>query len=614
MTSPSRRITIICGVVLALIPLFLFAFLSLHTRPMNDDYMNLGLSLRIGTWEAMLYWRGAWNGGYSNFILYGLLAPLGAAAPALFGLTILASALLAYSWMSNAVLARLGVRSNRRAMAVALAALAVAATINGIYSPHAFYSFTSAVVYTWPVVMFLLGIAVAAEATRRLRGSRQQLLAPIAAALYAFVNAGFSEMYLVFQLSAVFLIATYVFIFETGPKRRSYLILTIAAGLGTIASLALQLNAPGFAIRSSEEVNHNFLILPVKEQLTLIARALVWTLVYVGHRTSFAGFMLVACAALFVTLSMGNRPLEVSKLRRIPGIIAPIAFALIVQLLFLPILWTHQSDNPQVLGRFSYGFGLAVGINLCAAVISLALLWPRRMVADLFKRRDGLMKYCGFVLLTVCLLFATTQVLSVHYRASSFLFLTAVTLLFMLGGLLASLADEPEIRRLFMLSVSVTAGALLTLAVLITVEMVLVRFINGRSITSVVFAVMLAGTVNGVALGALIRHGFCLTAANAVWLRWIRLVCHLVAMTIAAGMAIGQGKRVSQVRTDAELWDSQHREIIRLRDEGDPAVYTMKFKRPVLGKYGHTPLEYMYAPLSLSHKLFYGLEYEDAFS
>ena len=65
---------------------------------------------------------------------------------------------------------------------------------------------------------------------------------------------------------------------------------------------------------------------------------------------------------------------------------------------------------------------------------------------------------------------------------------------------------------------------------------------------------------------------------------------------------------------DAEIWDSQHREIIRMRDEGDPAVFTMKFKRPVLGKYGHTPLVYEYAPLSLSHKLFYGLDYEDAFS
>ena len=525
MTRLSRRMVVVIGVALALVPLLLFSYLGLHMRLMQDDYVNLGLALKIGTWEAMLHWRGTWNGGYSNFILYGLLAPLGTAVPALFALTILASALLAYSWMTNAVLAQLRVRSYRRVIAIALAALAVAATINGIYSPHAFYWFTSAVVYTWPAVMFLLGIAVAVEATRRLRGSRQQILAPIAAAFYAFVNAGFSEMYLVFQLAAVALIAIYVYVIQRGPKRNIYLILALAACIGTFASLNVQLNAPGFAIRSSVEVNNNFLILPVQEQLMLIGRSLDRTLLYAGHRTSFAGFMLVSLAALFVTLSVGNLRLEDSKSRRMPSISAPIAFALIVQLLFSPILWTHQSNDPQILGRFSYGFGLVVSINLCAIVILLALLWRYRMFTDLLSRRDGLMKYCGCVLLIVCLLFAMTQVQSIHYRASSYLFLTALSLLLMLGGLLASLADEPRIHRLFLLSVCVTAGALLTLAVLVSVEMVLVRFINRRSITSVIFAVMLAGMMNGVALGALIHRGFCLTVAKAVWLRWIRLFC-----------------------------------------------------------------------------------------
>ena len=346
----------------------------------------------------------------------------------------------------------------------------------------------------------------------------------------------------------------------------------------------------------------------------LMVRALETTLAYVGQETSFAGFMLVAFAALFLTLSVDNHSRQDSKSRRIPGISAPIAFALIVQLLFIPILWTHQSDDLQILGRFSYGFGLAVSINLCAVVILLALLWRHRMITDLLNQRDGLMKYCGCVLLIVCLLFAMTQVRSIHYRASSYLFLTALSLLLMIGGLLASLADEPRIHRLFLLSICVTAGALLTLAVLVSVEMVLVRFINRRSIASVVFALMLAGMMNGVALGALICRVFHLTQTGAVWLRRVRLLCLITAFTIAAGIVIGQAWRISYLQQDVALWESQHQEIIRLRDEGDPAVFTKLYARLIPSKMDHRPPPYNFLPLGWPEKIFYGLDYEDAFS
>ena len=148
-------------------------------------------------------------------------------------------AFAAYGWVVNAVLAQLRIFSYRRAISVALAALAVAAIINGFYSAHSFYWYSSAVLYTWPAVMFVLGIALAVELARRLRGIAQHVLAAIAAAIYAFLNAGFAEMYLVFQLSALALITLYPFsYFRAGSKRRTYLLLTLAAGLGTLVGLA----------------------------------------------------------------------------------------------------------------------------------------------------------------------------------------------------------------------------------------------------------------------------------------------------------------------------------------------------------------------------------------
>lgn len=614
MAKLSRGTGVLFGVILSLVPFWLFLYLGLHLRLQVDDYDFLALPLRIGVWETMQYWRGTWHGYYSNLLTHGLLAPWGAAVPALFSVILLTSLLAAYSWVANTVMARLHLRHYRRAIAVALAGLMVAAAINGIYAPHAFSWYASAVEHIWSVVMFLLGIALAAEAARRLRGRVQYMLAAIIAAFYAFINAGFTETYLVFQLAALALITVFIFAYPARTRRGLYLTLALAACLGSLVSLALQLSAPGFAARNAASVEFNFFRLPLQELFNLAGRSMHELLVYAGHQTGFAGFMLVAFAGLFATLSAGNRCPKDSNVRSIPSARAPIAFALVVQLLFVPILWSHQSNDLQVLGKFSYAFSVVVCINLCAILVMLALLWQRRMFTDLLNRRNGLMIYCSGVLLAVCLIFMLTQARAINDKASSYLFFTVLSLLLMLGSQLAKFADEPNLKRLFLLCAYLTASAIIVLAVFVFVEIFMVRYIDRRTLSPVIFPLMIAGLMNGVVLGALILRGFWMTKAKAVWLRWIRLFCFLVAMTIATGIVIGQGRRVSHVRMDAEIWDSQHREIIRMRDEGDPAVFTMKFKRHVMGKYDHTPIVYYFSPLTWRQKLFYGLDYEDAYS
>ncbi len=608
LTGIDKRVAVAFGVALALIPLLLFMYFGLSTRLHADDYVNLALPLRIGAWEAMLHWRGLWNGGYSNFLWFGLLAPLGVAAPPIFSFTLIATGFVAFSWVVNTILAHLSIQEYRRAMVVALASLMMAATINGIYTPHTFHWFTSAVVYMWPAGLFLLGISLAVEAARRLHGNFQLLLAAIASAVYAFVNAGFSEMYLVFQLSAVALVAVFVLSFPAGAKRRTYLALALAALLASFASLAVQVSAPGFVTRSSASVHTSIFVLPLRDIIVLIGRALDETLLYSGQQKSFAGFMLVAFAALFLTMTTDIRfPVE-SASRRLRAVRAPHALALIVQLLFVPILWSQQSNDPQVFGRFSYAYLTAVSLNLFAIVVLLALVWRNRMFTDMINSGDGLMKYCIAVLLVVCVFFAMTQYRSIDFRASSYLFFSALTLLIMLGTQLAVIADETRLRRLLLLSVFITASAIVTLAVLVSVETFMVRYIVRRSLAPIPYAFMLAGLINGVTLGALIRRGFRLTGARAVWLRWLRLTCLIVALVIAAGIVIGQGKRIPYIREYVEIWESQHQEIIRLRDEGDPAVLTMDLKRIVGGKIDQRPPIYLVAPIEPREKLFYELE------
>ncbi len=608
MSETGRRAAVIFGLALALVPLLLFAYFGLSTRLMGDDYDHLGLALKYGIWEALLFFRGSWNGHYSSFLVFGLSAPLGTAAPPFFAVAQLASALVAFSWLVNAVLAQLRVRSYRRAFSVALAALAVAATINGFYSAHSFWWISSSVLYTLSAVMFLLGIALAVESARRLRGIAQHVLAAIAAAIYAFLNAGLAEMYLVYQLSALALMTVSVFIFQTGSKRRTYLLLTLAASLGTLVGLAVVLNAPGFANRSDDTIVGNFLLLPIQEQLRLSVYALNETLLYAGDREVFAGYMLVVFAGTFVALSAVKPGPTAGNQRRAAIAKRPIVFALIVQLSFVPILWSHQSDQLQVLGRYSYSFLLVVCINLCIIIVLLAILWRRSILDALLKKRDGLATLCSGILLIASVLFMMTQVREIHVKAASYLFFTTATLLIMLASQLAWTADEQRLNRLFLLSVCVIAGAILTLAFVVSVEIFLVRYVNRRSISAAVFAMMIAGLLHGLTLGALIRHGLSVPGARAVWRQWLRLGCLAAALTIGAGIVIGQSRRIGYFQEFVQIWEAQHQEIIRLRDEGDPAVLTMDWKRIVPGKMDQDPPVYARGPLSYKERIFYRLE------
>ena len=595
------------GVALALVPLFLFTYFGLSMRLLGDDYANLGLPMKIGTWEAMLHWREVWNGDYSNYLLYGLLAPLGTAVPPFFAFIIIVTAFVSYAWQINTVLTWLEIRVHRNPIIISLASLAVAAAINGFYAGHALYWFTAACEYTWPGAIFMLGIALATEAARRLSGRLPLLLLVFATAVYAFINAGFSEMFVVLQLAAIALIAFYIFVFLSGPKRRRFRILSVAACLGTFASLMLQVSATGFAVRSSATTNLNYLVLPVRELTALVGRTLELTMLYTGNQKTFAGFMLVAFAGMFVALIAGKPIPADSRPLRLPAVNAPIALALIVQLLFLPILWTHRSDSIEVLGRFSYAFLVVVGTNSLAILVLLLLLWRRRL-GQLLERRNGLMIYCSCVLLVVCLLFTMTQVRSVHHSASSYLFFTVASLLIMLACHLTMISAQPRLNRLFLLTVYMTASAVIILAAMLAVKMYGAGFVIERTIASTSYALMMAGLLNGITIGALIKRGFCISGAKPVQMRRMSLLCLLVAFTIGLGTVIGQGRRIGYVYEYVATWESQHQEIIRLRDEGDPTVYTKSFARIITDHLDGTPPKYRFVRINRNEKIFYGLD------
>ena len=202
-----------------------------------------------------------------------------------------------------------------------------------------------------------------------------------------------------------------------------------------------------------------------------------------------------------------------------------------------------------------------------------------------------------------------TQVRSIHHSASSYLFFTVASLLIMLACHLTMISAEPRLTRLFLLTVFMTAGAVIILAAMLAIKMYGAGFVIKRTIASTSYALIMAGLLNGITIGALMHRGFCIAGAKPVWMRLTSLLCLLVAITIALGIVIGQGKRIRYVSEYVNNWESQHKEIIRMRDEGDPAVYTKILARIITDHLDATPPKYRFIPLNWTEKIFYDLDY-----
>ena len=613
MTRFRNNFPILIAVFLALIPLLLFAYLGQFSRMMSDDYNFLGKALESGTWEAMLYWRGNLEGTYTNFLLYGLLAPLGVVVPSIFPLVIIVLGLLGFVWLNLKLLAYLGITRHRCSVAVSLAALILAAAINGFYSEQVFYWFTAALEYTLPALALMLFLAFVVETVSRLRTNWKLAIAAIAVLALGFINAGFSEMYTVFQLAFLALLVVCVYLFADGPKRRIYFGLAGAAFLGTLASLAVQLSSPGVAIRTMSFETTGLRLESIHTLPVLFSRALQLTFQYLGHQRAFVGFMLMASAGLFVSLKMYRPAPAYLQRGRSPVATRALWVGLIVQMIFVPVFWTHTSDNLDVLGRFSYSFLVIIGINLAFILALLALIFQRKLLGKALNTTNGLVVYSSIILLAVCVLFTLTQIRYIHHKAASYLFISSMVLLGMLSWQLTAVLEgrgDQRATRIGLLAFLSSAITVLTFATQIAVSIWGIGFLTERVFAPVTFMLMVSGLFWGASIGVLIHRSCPIMEVHLVWLRWAGLLSLLVALTIGTGIVIGQARRIDDIADSARIWDETHQEIIKLRDEGNPAVYTREFVFRRLTRLGRTPSIYETRRLDWLQKLFYGLDYE----
>ena len=250
----------------------------------------------------------------------------------------------------------------------------------------------------------------------------------------------------------------------------------------------------------------------------------------------------------------------------------PLWIALLVQICFIPILLTHISDHPQVFGRFSRAFALVVAINLALTFVLVILSWRRRHIEIALERmRHGWKMYCSALLVLLALFFALTQLRSIHYKAATYLFVTAMVCLGALCWQLTYNFPNPTTRKLGSYAMSWLLVTVVIIASLVGLSLYVQGYVSVRIMAGAAFLQVIGGLIWGGFLGVLIQESGLLSADNSVWVAWvsyIRRISFGVFLITCVGISFGHARAIPDLAAFAAEWDARHDLMLNYRDMG----------------------------------------------
>ncbi|MCY4072604.1 MAG: hypothetical protein OXG60_15020 [Chloroflexi bacterium] len=561
------RYSILRVIVLVLaLSLLVFIILGQFSRLMSDDYCAIAVGREMGAWRGTLYWFNNWAGSYANFFLKSAIAPLDELLPRYTPATIIIIWTLGAFWLAGSILKGLGLRP-RRLGATAIAVALVTASLNAFYSPQSYYWFAASTHYALPLALLTVYLALCAHVL--LRGVDARVVrCAFAGALLCFCTAGASEIFVAFQLTLMSLFLLPIVVFWRSGKMRRFAIVVGAGWIATLVGFLLQVMSPGLAARAAVDAarfGH-----AIRDASDLVAATLGQTFQLLGHPPAFAGFMLLFCVSFLVVRFSFRPQASTSELRSTRLAIREMWIGLVFQLLWIPLLWTHASDDLRFFGRFSAAYSLVIALNFVLIVgFSVAIQQRDRLNRWLSEAPTANLKVISLVLLIVALLFALTQARSIHYRAASFLFTSAISLLYVGTGQLATATKLPQIRRLHCMALFALVTALFSLAAIVFTALIGRGFVDARILApasfTLVFPGLLWGALYGIALGQIAQ------LKNTGSIFPVRL-CLTLAVLITLGIVIGNGTLIPSFQRYASEWDARHQQILSLRDAGHRSV------------------------------------------
>lgn len=555
-------------------PLAVFAYLGTFARLIYDDYCIFGTGLDLGPWENMLYWRATWNGSYSYYFLHGLIAPVGAAAVRILPALIIILWLFGLILLAYRALSRAGVEKHRIIVALMFAGALLSATVNAIFWEQVIFWYAASVPYTLTLAILTIYAGLMWELVRRDDAKIPPKLPMAAGAFICFLNAGLAAFHMVIQLGIFTLAIPAAFAFVPKRSRRPTIIVLGSGWLATVASLVAQLTAPGVALRANA-IAEKWGV-PDRTITTLLFRTVKELLYAAWEPESLAGIIFLLALGMLLALKLRFRdqtligiPFRFSR--------APFLLGIGVQLLFIPLLWAHTSDTPQLFGRFSSGYATVIAANVILILIFALLAIAVHRVNSLLSRHDGSwLIYPGSTLLIVAILFAMTQLGSIHWRASTYIFFTLQLMILVLAWQLARPLPSAQSRRFALLAAWAYVSTWAINAPVVFATAYTLPIVHERVLSYLYFSLILNGLIWGLFLGYAIRRYKLSTRLERYGLRFLQSLCLILISVIGIGMAMGQLRHAPQLSLYADEWDSRHEYIITRLAEGEQDVIEVK--------------------------------------
>ncbi len=554
--------------MLSLAPLAVFTYLGSQSRLIGDDFWVFGAGRDLGPWETILRVRDSWTSTYSDFFLHSLVVPLRETAPRIMPAIIMIIWNFALACIVFQVLRLLKIGRHRLIISIVFAAFIAGATVNGILSPLSIYYYWGAVKYLLPMALLTVYTAAALLLIPRLKSRRQVVVATLAGSIFCFINAGFSEMFLIYQLAFMTMALAALALFMRDPLRRVAFTFYGGGWLATFASFLIQVSAPGIANRNAyaQEILGEY----TASVAELIIDSLAQTLRLTYDADIFAGFMLLFFLGLYTMLSVyrpGQRsddhePIEMTRSFLLSGFLA--------QLLFIPFIYSHSSDLPQALGRYSYAYSIIFVINGGLLIgLGILLLYRQRINAWLAENQSAADIIAMAALLIILILFALTQIRPIYWKVFAFLFSSCHILLLMLVWLLA----QKFLRRRLATFVLCVYGAFLALnnAVILPEIYTHMRVIP-RTLTMLPYSMVMLGLLWGVLLGFVLKQHEGSGRSKTRLGNILRLICFCAVMLISIAIVGRNAQLIPSFETFAREWDARQDYIIARRDSGQRVI------------------------------------------
>ncbi len=443
----TKRIANALILLLCLLPALSFVPLGHFNRPARDDFRFIGTYADKPFWEALQQaLQGLSNDfsvGYSFLTVKIILDPLGYSIVQIFPALVLTVLFFCITALLVEVLNALGLVANKRLIALAVGGLLLSAIYGGLATYQGLYYFETTVKYSLsiaPMVLYtLLLLHVMSQPCVR---GRSRIMYVLVGWALCFVATGFSETFdIVILLTLLLLLALTLLL---GDKWRQRWLSILASGIAAnVTGILLILSSPGLQARvARRSVRPGIADRSIEEILTQTVHAYPER---IGDPDGLASMVLMLAVGFLVGLALPKAHYRDAEER--PGRITlkPLQIALVMQLLLLPLIWQHTSDQPLLFGRYSAAYTYVITINLLLILGAAWLLYKQRRAASGSETVAKAAAYAGLVGILLC--FAPTQLRDMHWRAYWYLWLSAHSLLIMLGWQVSRWLSADHVRR-----------------------------------------------------------------------------------------------------------------------------------------------------------------------